>query len=164
MSCLLAVGEAMVEELKQGSLSEIANNVQVWLEATNEAHFLNLIDWIEFHWPGLMLSRIVLGRDSPSVLLSSGQRFPVAELDFWHGKPVLGRTSSTVEKIEVNYLNQGKVLNVMAPGLFLLYWRQSLLLHWSLIQFFNPMCATHLPTSEKLLVQTYRVICNIIIQ
>lgn len=67
-----------------------------------------------------MLSRIVLGRDSPSVLLSSGQRFPVAELDFWHGKPVLG-TSSTVEKIEVNYLNQGKVLNVMAPGLFLLY-------------------------------------------
>ncbi|KAJ0053048.1 hypothetical protein Pint_02560 [Pistacia integerrima] len=141
----LAVGEASVEELKQGSLSEIANNVQVSIaKATNEDHFLDLIDWIESHRPGLMLSRIVLGKEGPSVVVSSGRRFPVAELDFGFGEPVLGTMSSTVEKIGVNYLNQRQ--SAKCDG----SWTVSAILWPELVaaletdSIFQPMCPTHL--------------------
>lgn len=141
----LAVGEASVEELKRGSLSEIANNVRVIIaKATNEDHFLDLIDWVETHRPGLMLSRHVLGREGPSVVVSSGRRFPVAELDFGFGKPVLGTMSSTVEKIGVNYLNQRP--SAKCDG----SWTVSAILWPELVaalesdSIFQPMCAIHL--------------------
>ncbi|GAY53494.1 HXXXD-type acyl-transferase family protein [Citrus sinensis] len=103
----LAVGEASVTELKQGSISEIANRVHDSItKVTNEAHFLDLIDWIECHRPGLMLARVVLGRDGPTVVVSSGRRFPVAELDFGFGNPVLGAVSSIIERSGVGYINQ----------------------------------------------------------
>ncbi|KAI6706860.1 hypothetical protein NL676_009822 [Syzygium grande] len=56
--------------------------------------------------PGLMLSRAVLGQGGPTLVVSSGRRFPVAELDFGFGRPVLGTVCSTVEKIGVGYVNQ----------------------------------------------------------
>ncbi|KDO38871.1 hypothetical protein CISIN_1g035783mg, partial [Citrus sinensis] len=103
----LAVGEASVTELKQGSISEIASRVHDSItKVTNEAHFLDLIDWIECHRPGLMLARVVLGRDGPAVLMSSGRRFPVVELDFGFGSPVLGAVSSIIERSGVGYINQ----------------------------------------------------------
>lgn len=103
----VAVAEATIAELKQGSISDVASNVHDSIsKVTNEAHFLDLIDWIECHRPGLMLSSIVLGRGGPALVLSSGRRFPVAELDFGFGGPVLGTVCTTVEKIGVGYMNQ----------------------------------------------------------
>nr|DAD24936.1 TPA_asm: hypothetical protein HUJ06_026400 [Nelumbo nucifera] len=100
-------GEASVEDLKRGSLSDVARIVHGAIaKATNEAHFLDLIDWVESHRPGLMLSRIVLGRGGPALVLSSGRRFPVAEMNFGFGPPVLGTVCTTVEKIGVGYMNQ----------------------------------------------------------
>ncbi|ESR46110.1 hypothetical protein CICLE_v10003778mg [Citrus x clementina] len=58
------------------------------------------------HRPGLMLARVVLGRDGPTVVVSSGRRFPVAELDFGFGNPVLGAVSSIIERSGVGYINQ----------------------------------------------------------
>ncbi|KAK4744881.1 hypothetical protein SAY87_011193 [Trapa incisa] len=103
----LAVGEAGVGELKDGTLSEIASLVHDTISSiTNRDHFLDLIDWIESHRPGLMLSRVVLGQGGPTLVLSSGRRFPVAELDFGFGRPILGTVCSTIEKIGVAYMNQ----------------------------------------------------------
>lgn len=103
----VAFGEANIEELRNNSISEIADVVHEAIsKATNEAHFLDLIDWIECHRPGLMLSRIVLGLGGPALVVSSGRRFPVAELDFGFGGPILGTVGSTIERIGVSYLNQ----------------------------------------------------------
>ncbi|KAL3498111.1 hypothetical protein ACH5RR_040843 [Cinchona calisaya] len=103
----LAFGEGDVHRLKQGSLAEVATLVHDAIsKVTNEAHFLDLIDWIECHRPGLMLSKIVLGRGGPAIVVSSGGRFPVAELDFGFGNPILGTVYSTIERIGVGYMNQ----------------------------------------------------------
>ncbi|XAR70772.1 Alcohol O-acetyltransferase [Bertholletia excelsa] len=103
----LAFAEATVEELKSGSLSDISRIIhEAILKVTNRAHFLDLIDWIECHRPGLMLSKVVLGQAGPALVVSSGRRFPVAELDFGFGRPVLGTVCSTIEKIGVGYMNQ----------------------------------------------------------
>ncbi|KAJ4829446.1 hypothetical protein Tsubulata_006643 [Turnera subulata] len=103
----VAVAEASIEELKQGSLPEVASKVHDGIsKVANGEHFQDLIDWIECHRPGLMLSKIVLGRGGPTVVLSSGRRFPVSELDFGFGRPVLGTVCSTIEKVGVGYINQ----------------------------------------------------------
>ncbi|XP_052170238.1 coniferyl alcohol acyltransferase [Diospyros lotus] len=103
----LAFGEASMVELKHGSLSDIAKIVHEAIsKVTNEAHFLDLIDWIECHRPGLMLSKLVLGRAGPALVVSSGRKFPVTELDFSFGSPVLGTVCSTIERIGVGYVNQ----------------------------------------------------------
>lgn len=103
----VAFAEASVIDLKIGSISDIANDVHDAIsKVTNQDHFLDLIDWIECHRPGLMLSRIVLGQGGPALVLSSGRRFPVAEVDFGFGSPVLGTVCSTIERIGVGYLNQ----------------------------------------------------------
>ncbi|PIM97708.1 Alcohol O-acetyltransferase [Handroanthus impetiginosus] len=103
----VAFGESNVTNLKQGSIADIANIIHKAIsKVTNEAHFRNLIDWIECHRPGLMLSKRVLGLGGPAIVISSGRRFPVAELDFGFGSPVLGTVCSTIERLGVGYLNQ----------------------------------------------------------
>lgn len=111
----LAFGEANVDGIEQGSLADAATRVHNAIsEVTNhnEAHFLDLIDWIECHRPGLMLSKDVLGGQgngscpTPTIVVSSGRRFPVMELDFGFGSPVVGTVCSTVERIGVGYINQ----------------------------------------------------------
>ncbi|KAF5735238.1 transferase family protein [Tripterygium wilfordii] len=104
----VAVGESSVEDLNKGSISDIANHVHEAISSVaNEDHFLDLIDWIECHRPGLMMSKIVLGLgDTPALVLSSGRRFPVSEVDFGFGSPVLGTVCSTIERIGVGYMNQ----------------------------------------------------------
>ncbi|CAI0410255.1 unnamed protein product [Linum tenue] len=108
----LAVGEANVDELERDSVAEVAKRVHEAIsEATREDHFLELMDWIECHRPGLVMARIVLGGGGSggapaAVVVSSGRKFPVAELEFGFGSPVLGTVSSTIEKIGVGYLNQ----------------------------------------------------------
>nr|GMC96570.1 anthranilate N-benzoyltransferase protein 1 [Ipomoea batatas] len=106
----LTFGELSMDELKHGSISEIASHVHAAIStATNAEHFLDLIDWIECHRPGLMLSKMVLGRDNgptAALVVSSGRRFPVGALDFGFGSPVLGTVCSTIERIGVGYMNQ----------------------------------------------------------
>ncbi|KAF8376945.1 hypothetical protein HHK36_030316 [Tetracentron sinense] len=103
----VAIGEASVVDLKRGSISDIANIVHEAIKkVTNESHFLDLIDWIEVHRPGLMLAKVVLGQGGPVLVLSSGRVFPVAELEFGFGPPVLGTVCTTIEKIGVGYMNQ----------------------------------------------------------
>lgn len=53
-----------------------------------------------------MLSKSVLGLTGPTIVISSGRRFPVAELDFGFGSPVLGTSCSTIERLGVGYINQ----------------------------------------------------------
>ncbi|CAN0906745.1 Coniferyl alcohol acyltransferase [Linum grandiflorum] len=104
----VAIGEANVDELEGDSLAKVAGKVHEAIsEATREEHFLEVMDWIECHRPGLMMARIVLGGGGgPAVVVSSGRRFPVGELEFGFGRAVLGTVSSTIDKIGVGYFNQ----------------------------------------------------------
>ncbi|XP_060210624.1 coniferyl alcohol acyltransferase [Lycium barbarum] len=103
----IAVGEANVNEIEHASISDVANNVHNAIsKVTSAEHFLDLIDWIEWNKPGLMLSKVVLGQGGPTIVVSSGRRFPVAEVDFGFGTPVLGTVYSTIKKIGVGYINQ----------------------------------------------------------
>lgn len=103
----VAFGEAKIEELKCKTIAEISCVVHEAIsKATNKAHFLDLVDWVECNRPGLMMSRVVLGLGGPALVISSGRRFPVAEVDFGFGSPILGTVGSIIEKIGVSYLNQ----------------------------------------------------------
>ncbi|KAL3373233.1 hypothetical protein AABB24_005304 [Solanum stoloniferum] len=103
----IAVGEASVSEIDQALLSDVAKKVHNAIsKVTSAEHFLDLIDWIEWNKPGLMLSKIVLGQGGPAIVVSSGRRFPVAEVDFGFGSPVLGTVYSTIKKLGVGYINQ----------------------------------------------------------
>ncbi|GKV10528.1 hypothetical protein SLEP1_g21877 [Rubroshorea leprosula] len=141
----LGIGEASVRDLKEGTLSDVAENVhEVIAKSTKEDHFLDLIDWIECHRPGLMLSRAVLGQGGPTVVLSSGRRFPVAELDFGFGSPVLGTVYSTVERIGVGYLNQRQsARNDGSWTISAILWPE-LAAALESDSVFQPMSATHL--------------------
>jgi len=104
----LAFGEARIQELKEGSLSDIGEIIHDAIsKVSNEEHYLDLIDWIEFHRPGLMLAKAVLGQDDgPVLVVSSGQRFPVAEVDLGFGSPLLGTVYTSIERVGVGYMNQ----------------------------------------------------------
>ncbi|MCD9640602.1 hypothetical protein HAX54_025991 [Datura stramonium] len=105
----IAVGEASVSEIEQASISDVAKKVHNAISrvtSSADQHFWDLIDWIEWHKPGLMLSKIVLGQGGPAIVISSGRSFPVAQVDFGFGSPVLGTTYSTIKKLGVGYINQ----------------------------------------------------------
>ncbi|KAK7309471.1 hypothetical protein RJT34_06224 [Clitoria ternatea] len=103
----LAFGEASIEELKAACISDIAGIVhEAICKVNNEAHFLDLIDWIECHRPGLMLGKAVLGQEGPVLVVSSGQRFPVTEVDFGFGSPLVGTVYTCIERVGVGYMNQ----------------------------------------------------------
>jgi hypothetical protein len=106
----LAFGSAKIQELKESSLSDISEIVHDAIsKVSNEEHFLDLIDWIEFHRPGLMLAKAVLGQDDgPVLVVSSGQRFPINEVDLGFGSPLLGTVYTSIERVGVGYMNQRK--------------------------------------------------------
>ncbi|XP_065875588.1 coniferyl alcohol acyltransferase-like [Euphorbia lathyris] len=82
-----------IDEICYNELSWAANKVHKMLEeAGTEEHFLGLIDWVEAHRPETAVSKIYTnGRDEgPAVVVSSGQRFPVREVEFGWGKAVFG--------------------------------------------------------------------------
>ncbi|KAF8412862.1 hypothetical protein HHK36_000834 [Tetracentron sinense] len=96
----MAVG---VQDLKQSSLSQVANVAHELIsEVTNEAHFLDLIDWIEHHRPGLVLAKIQLGLGGPAMVVSSGHELLTTEIDFGFGSPVFGTSYSTITRLEEN--------------------------------------------------------------
>lgn len=103
----LAFREARIHELKEASISETAKMVHEAIsEVNNEAHFLDLIDWVECHRPGLMIAKAVLGQEGPVLVVSSGRKFPVSEVDFGFGSPLLGTVYTSIERIGVGYMNQ----------------------------------------------------------
>ncbi|CAL0314226.1 unnamed protein product [Lupinus luteus] len=103
----LAFREASIQELKEASISDIGNIVNESIsKVNNEAHFLDLIDWVECNRPGLMLAKTVLGQEGPTLVVSSGRRFPVTEVDFGFGSPLLGTVYTSIERSGVGYMNQ----------------------------------------------------------
>ncbi|XP_062110971.1 coniferyl alcohol acyltransferase [Humulus lupulus] len=86
-------GGKRVEELVDEPLSWVAGEVREFLGmAVTEEHFLGLIDWVEAHRPVPGLAKIYCqgSEDGPAFVVSSGQRFPVTEIDFGWGEPVFG--------------------------------------------------------------------------
>jgi hypothetical protein len=142
----LAFGSAKIEELKESSLSDISEIVHDAIsKVSNEEHFLDLIDWIEFHRPGLMLAKAVLGQDDgPVLVVSSGQRFPISEVDLGFGSPLLGTVYTSIERVGVGYMNQRK--SGKGDG----SWTVSAILWPELVDalkddpIFQPMTASHL--------------------
>ncbi|KAE9596863.1 hypothetical protein Lal_00007422 [Lupinus albus] len=95
----LAFGEARIQELKEASISDIGSIVNESIsKVSNEAHFLDLIDWVECNRPGLMIAKTVLGQEGPALVVSSGRRFPVTEVDFGFGSPLLGTVYTSIER------------------------------------------------------------------
>ncbi|KAK6911207.1 hypothetical protein RJ641_023300 [Dillenia turbinata] len=75
-------GEKIVGELKDNSLSWVADAIHDCLEAAvNKEHFLGLIDWVEAHRPEPSLAKIYCSGTEyrPGFVVSSGQRFPVSK-------------------------------------------------------------------------------------
>ncbi|XP_030551225.2 coniferyl alcohol acyltransferase-like [Rhodamnia argentea] len=91
-------GEKRAREVVEKPLSWVAEAVHEFVEgAATREHFLDLIDWVEEHRPAPGVTRIYckLGSEeeeegSTAFVVSSGLRFPVSEMDFGWGKPVLG--------------------------------------------------------------------------
>ncbi|KAL3739939.1 hypothetical protein ACJRO7_021247 [Eucalyptus globulus] len=90
--------EKRAREVVEKPLSWVANVVHEFVErATMKEHFLDLIDWVEEHQPVQALARIFCKPSSKeeeegsmALMVSSGQRFPMTEMDFGWGKLVLG--------------------------------------------------------------------------
>ncbi|CAK9171026.1 unnamed protein product [Ilex paraguariensis] len=57
-----------------------------------EEHFLGLIDWVELHRPEQIVAKVYFkeSNDEEAVVVSSGQRFIVSEMDFGWGRPDFG--------------------------------------------------------------------------
>ncbi|KAI3782309.1 hypothetical protein L2E82_12351 [Cichorium intybus] len=87
-------GEANSEELKELPLSGVADMVHKFVSPImTEEHFRGLIDWVELQRPEPAVARIYTKmeeNDGEAVVVSSGQRFPVENIDFGWGKPHFG--------------------------------------------------------------------------
>lgn len=85
--------EASVGELKTASLKEVGDIVHECVATASTAeHFLALIDWVEMRRPKPAVVKVYCKdeNDEAAVVVSSGQRFPVRELDFGWGGPDFG--------------------------------------------------------------------------
>ncbi|KAG9450165.1 hypothetical protein H6P81_010130 [Aristolochia fimbriata] len=86
-------GEGDAAEIAGRPLSWAAELVREFVAgAANRDHFLGLIDWVEERRPSPAVARIYCKgtEDGPAFVVSSGQRFPVREVDFGWGRPVVG--------------------------------------------------------------------------
>ncbi|KAM7265148.1 hypothetical protein ACFE04_002831 [Oxalis oulophora] len=88
-------GEIQIDDLIQKPLYWVANQVQEFLDKTaTKEHFLGLVDWVEAIRPTAAVAKIYCNGgedgDGPAFVVSSGQRFPVSEMDFGWGKPYFG--------------------------------------------------------------------------
>ncbi|KAF5741634.1 cinnamyl alcohol acyltransferase 1 [Tripterygium wilfordii] len=86
-------GGIKVDDLIEKPLDWVTDEVHDFLEnGVTKEHFLGLIDWVEAKRPGPVLAKIYVGDkdDGPAFVVSSGQRFPVSEIDFGWAKPYFG--------------------------------------------------------------------------
>ncbi|KAL1816469.1 hypothetical protein ACET3Z_019043 [Daucus carota] len=87
--------ESTVGELKSLPLSAIANKVHACVEsAANEEHFRGLVDWVEKQRPQQAMCKVYScipnEAEEAAVVVSSGQRFPVSQMEFGWGRPCFG--------------------------------------------------------------------------
>ncbi|XP_051132095.1 coniferyl alcohol acyltransferase-like [Andrographis paniculata] len=85
--------EATVGDLLATPLKGVADMVHECVAAASSAeHFLALIDWVEMRRPKPAVVKVYCKEenDEAAVVVSSGQRFPVQDLDFGWGKPEFG--------------------------------------------------------------------------
>ncbi|KAL2250972.1 shikimate O-hydroxycinnamoyltransferase-like [Sesamum indicum] len=85
--------EASVGELQTTSLTGVADMVHECVAMASTAeHFLALIDWVEVLRPKPAVVKVYCKdeNDEAAVVVSSGQRFPVQEVDFGWGRPEFG--------------------------------------------------------------------------
>ncbi|KAF5198290.1 Spermidine hydroxycinnamoyl transferase [Thalictrum thalictroides] len=102
----MAVGKTSVEELTQGSISDIANAAHEAIsKVSNEQHFLELNDWIECHKPGMFLANILLGISGPAVMVTSARYFALDDMDIGFGPAVIGTVYSTIPRLGAAYVN-----------------------------------------------------------
>ncbi|CAK9171035.1 unnamed protein product [Ilex paraguariensis] len=88
----LPYDEASVGEIKMMALNQVADAVHECVEGAKEEHFLGLIDWVELHRPEKTVAKIYFkeSNDEAAIVVSSGQRFIVSEMDFGWGRPDFG--------------------------------------------------------------------------
>ncbi|KAL8137362.1 hypothetical protein V2J09_003363 [Rumex salicifolius] len=82
-----------VKELTKMPLADVAEEVGRFLaNAVSKEHFLGLVDWVEDHRSEPAVARVYTEatKTGPGFVMSSGQRFPVTEVDFGWGRPVFG--------------------------------------------------------------------------
>lgn len=85
--------QASVSDLQAASLECVAETVHKFLAAAaTEEHFSALIDWVELRRPKPAVVKVYCQdeNDDAAVVVSSGLRFPVSDLDFGLGGPVFG--------------------------------------------------------------------------
>ncbi|KAF8412860.1 hypothetical protein HHK36_000832 [Tetracentron sinense] len=144
----MAVGEVSAEDLKQSSLSQVASVAHEAIsEVANEAHFLDLIDLVECHRPGLVFPKILLGIGGPGMVVSSGRELPTTtEIDFGFGPPVLGTCYSTMARLGTGYINpQPSAKGDGSWVVFALVWPELVAaLESDPEHVFKPITATHL--------------------
>ncbi|CAO2839569.1 unnamed protein product [Amaranthus hypochondriacus] len=82
-----------INELNSMTLAKITQEVHEFLgQVKNKQHFEDLIDYVQIHHPQQIVAKIYdQGRENgPAFVVSSGQRFPVSNIDFGWGKPLFG--------------------------------------------------------------------------
>ncbi|KAK6911208.1 hypothetical protein RJ641_023301 [Dillenia turbinata] len=87
-----AVSQKNVHDLSKMPLSLVAGEVHESIRAVTKEHFLGLIDWVEMHRPEPSLTKLFICKSNEGLVstVSSGLRFPMTEVDFGWGKPILG--------------------------------------------------------------------------
>ncbi|KAE8658695.1 60S ribosomal protein L7-4-like [Hibiscus syriacus] len=86
-------GSETIGELTEKPLCSVAKQIHEFLKpATTKEHFLGAIDWVEAHRPEPAMTRVynVVKDDGPALVVSSGLRFPVSNVDFGWGCPAFG--------------------------------------------------------------------------
>ncbi|GLJ20241.1 hypothetical protein SUGI_0367350 [Cryptomeria japonica] len=86
----LPFARARAEDIKKEPLSWSAKVIHDAIySAANEEHFQSLVDFVEISKPSLVLPKICGFIDEPSIVVSSGLRFPLYKVDYGWGKPCL---------------------------------------------------------------------------
>ncbi|KAJ0984124.1 hypothetical protein J5N97_002480 [Dioscorea zingiberensis] len=81
-------GSLSLDELESMELCRVADEVHEFLSrALTEEHFRGIIDLMQAIRPEKAWPKIYLDARMPSLVVSSGQRFPVGKLDFGWGTP-----------------------------------------------------------------------------
>ena len=83
------------DKLEEMELKEVAEAVHDCIRgAANAEHFRGLVDWVEARRPEPAVARVYCGPGDGVgevvVVVSSGRRFPVAEVEFGWGKAIFG--------------------------------------------------------------------------
>ncbi|KAH7855332.1 hypothetical protein Vadar_023799 [Vaccinium darrowii] len=80
--------------LSQGEIDKSKIFSSYFESALTKDHFLDLVDLVEARRPEPLLARICAGwedgSNGPALVVSSGQRFMLSEVEFGWGKPVFG--------------------------------------------------------------------------